>query len=63
MPGGFIVSHAKRKASAVLMDQALGKAYNKPRKDNIMFVGISRHKEPSSMRRQNSRTFCKNGVV
>ena len=63
MPGGFIVSHAKRKASAGLMDQALGKACNKPAKDNIMFVGISRHKKPSSMRRQTSRTFCKNGAA
>ena len=63
MLGGFIVSNAKKKANAVLMDQAPGKAYNKPAKDNIIFVGISRHKKPSSMRRQNSRTFCKNGVV
>ena len=63
MPGGFIVNNAKRKANAVLMNQAPGKTYNKPAKDNIIFAGISRHKNPSSMRRQNSRTFCKNRVV
>ena len=45
MEGGFIVRHVKRKASAVPMDHALEKAYNKPVKGNIRVFGISKYKD------------------
>ena len=49
MASGFVVRHTKRKASAVPMDQALEKAYNKPAKNNSGIVGISRRKVTMSM--------------
>ena len=48
MEGGFVVRHTSRRASAVPMDQALEKAYNKPAKSHAGVVGISRRKEAVS---------------
>ena len=45
MKGGFVVKHTTRSASAVPMDEALEKAYNKPAKGQSGIIGFSRHKE------------------
>ena len=45
MAGGIVVRHNKKKASAIPMDQALEKAYDKPAKSNSRIVGISRRKD------------------
>ena len=43
--GDFVVRHTSRKGSAVPMDQALEKAYNKPAKSSSGIIGFSRRKE------------------
>ena len=46
--GDFVVRHTYRGGSAVPVDQALEKAYNKPAKGHAGIVGISRRKEAVS---------------
>ena len=41
----FVVRHFSRKCSAVPMDQALKKAYNKPAKSSAGITGFTRRKE------------------
>ena len=43
--GGFVVNMSARRGSAVPMDQALEKAFNKPSKGPSGIIGISRQKE------------------
>ena len=43
--GDFVVRHSSRNSSAVLMDQALEKAYNKPVKSSASISGFTRRKE------------------
>ena len=43
--GDFVVHHTKRNGSAVLIDQALEKAYNKPAKGPGGIIGYTRKKE------------------
>lgn len=43
--GDFIVKHTKRSASALTVDQALEKAYNKPVKGPSCVIGITKRKE------------------
>ena len=43
--GGFVVRMSKRRGSAVPMDQALEKAFNKPSKGQSGIIGMSRRKE------------------
>ena len=45
MKGDFVVRHTSRKGSAVPMDQALEKAYNKPAKSSAGIIGFTRRKE------------------
>ena len=41
MEGDFVVHHTTRKGSAVLMDQAFEKAYNKVAKSQSGIIGFS----------------------
>ena len=41
----FVVRHVSRKDNAFPMDQALGKAYNKPAKSSASITGFTRRKE------------------
>ena len=41
----FVVRHVSRKDSVFPMDQALGKAYNKPAKSSATITGFIRRKE------------------
>ena len=43
--GDFVVRQVSRKGSDVPMDQALGKAYNKPAKSSSGIIGFTRRKE------------------
>ena len=43
--GDFVVHHTKRSGSAVPIDQALEKAYNKPAKGPGGIIGYTRRKE------------------
>lgn len=43
--GDSIVKHTKRSASALTVDQALEKAYNKPVKGPSCVIGITKRKE------------------
>ena len=43
--GDFVVKHTSRNGSAVPMDQALEKAYNKPAKSSSGIIGFTRRKE------------------
>ena len=43
--GDFVVRHTLSKGSAVPMDQALEKAYNKPAKAAGRIIGVTRRKE------------------
>ena len=45
MKGDFVVRHTTRRGSAVPMDQALEKAYNKPAKSSAGIIGFTRRKE------------------
>ena len=45
LKGDFVVRHTSRKGSAVPMDQALEKAYNKPAKSSAGIIGFTRRKE------------------
>ena len=47
MACGFVVRHAKRKASTFPMDQALEKVYKKPAKGSVRVANISLQKEAS----------------
>ena len=42
--GDFVVHHAERKGSGVLMEQALEKEYNMPDKDPVGVIRITRKK-------------------
>ena len=44
MNGDFVVRHSKRNGSAVPVDQALEKEYNKPAKSQSGIIGITRRK-------------------
>ena len=43
--GDFVVRHTQRRGSAVPVDQALEKAYNKPAKSSAGIIGFTRRKE------------------
>jgi len=43
--GGFVVKHTRRSGSAVPMEQALEKTYNKPAKGQSGIIGFSRRKD------------------
>ena len=45
LKGDFVVRHTTRKGSAVPIDQALEKAYNKPAKSSAGIIGFTRRKE------------------
>ena len=44
--GDFVVRHSPRKDSAVPMDQALEKVYNKPTKSSAGIIGFTRERRP-----------------
>ena len=62
--GGFVVRHTAKCGSAVPMDQALEKEYNKPAKGQGGIIGFSRRKKQlpngtsQNMRKQNHKTFA-----